>query len=126
MSMDQMTRNFGSFCTLTMPQKPGIPQHFTKLKNSFLTWATLNTKFEKRYHSEIKRALVCIQLKAIRFSKYQNKERIDSEAFEEMVADLEKLRSLAHEESNSNHSLCDFRRPAVEGEEWALHAQFKS
>lgn len=82
-------------------------QHYMKLKTGFITlWYSLNTAFEARYHSDTKRAMDRRQLKAIRFADYQANNRTDPEAFKQMIANVENLSSLAHEDDQSNHALC--------------------
>lgn len=74
-----------------------------KLKTGFLMGSSLNTALEFRYHSETKLARPSSQLKAILIVKYQDTNHSDAKSFEQMITDVERLSSVAHEEDQSHH-----------------------
>lgn len=86
----------------------------------------MNKAFEARYHSDTKRAWAIIQLKAVRFANYHANNCSDREAFKEMIADVERLSSLAHDGDQSNHALCACLCTAFKGLEWTLYAKSKN
>lgn len=85
-------------------------------KTRFITSSSLNTAFETKYHSDTKQGRARRQLKDIKFANYQANNRSDTESFKEMIADMERLSSSAHDEDQRKQALCACLWIAIEGQ----------
>ena len=97
--------------------------HYQKLRHAGHSWSELVRNFDVRYHSEVKRCRAARAMKSLKFKDFKKKDDDDEEAFRNLVGEIDRLSCLAHDDDQSNHSLCAVLWTSVEGCPWALHAQ---
>lgn len=71
-----------------------------------ITSASIDTTSEALDISDTKLACLNRKMKSVRFATYQATNRSNTESFKQIVADVEQLSILAHDEDQTNHALC--------------------
>lgn len=90
---------------------------YQQLKSPTISWTAPLERFETWFHFETKRARASSEKRYIRFTQVHHRAGSRSEAFKNMLAEIERLACLVHKEEQTSYELCSILWWAVEGKE---------
>lgn len=86
----------------------------------------LQTLFRMHFHSATIRAGASRQLKAGNVSSFITHDTTDAEVLRQLFIEIDRLTGLAHDEDQTNRTLCTIVSAEVEGDDWVLQEQAQS